>query len=85
MAKIATIPITIASPPDEAECTSNYFVRYRLTGDESWTLLNGTGYTIDNPILIQPLAASTSYDYEITRNCCNGQNAPTTGTFTTDA
>lgn len=84
MAKFATIPITVASPVPDGECTSSYFVEYKLTGSEGYTLLNGVGTTFDNPIIIEPLVPSTSYDYRITRNCCNGQSAASTGTFVTD-
>lgn len=83
MAAYADIPIVVASPVPAGQCTSSYFVRYKLTGDIGWTLLNGVGTTLDNPIRIQPLAAASSYDYEITRNCCNGINNTTTGSFTT--
>lgn len=85
MAKYADIPITVASPVPDGECTSSYFVEYKVTGDEGYTLLNGVGTTFDNPIRVEPLIAATSYDYRITRNCCNGQSNATTGTFTTPA
>lgn len=85
MAKYADIDINIASPPVDEECTTSYYVEYRIIGELGWTLLNGVGYTTNNPIRIEPLAPSTDYEYRITRNCCNSQSATTEGSFTTPA
>lgn len=83
MAQKAILPITISSPPIEGECTSSLYVEYRETGALGWQLLNGIGYTTDNPVVIQPLNDGTNYQYKITRNCCNGQQSVKEGTFTT--
>jgi hypothetical protein len=85
MAKYADIPITVASPPTEGECTVTYFVEWRPVGQVGWNLLNGNGFTDDKPFRIEPLSPSADYEVRVTRNCCNGLSNFTTQAFTTPA
>lgn len=85
MAKFQEIDVAVSSPIPPEECTESYFVQYKVVGDAGWTLLNGVGYTVLNPILVQPLAPETDYVVQVTRNCCNNQNATSEITFTTPA
>lgn len=72
----AEIPVTVASPVPDDECTFYYIVEYKLSGDTGYTSFN----TSDNPIVIQPLVSDSSYDVRVTRVCCNGISS---GTATT--
>lgn len=76
MAKQAKIPIT------DVTCTSSLFVRYRVSPSGAWSTQDVN--ILGTDIYIMGLADSTTYDYEITRTCCNGQLSGTTsGSFTT--
>lgn len=81
MAKLVSIPITIASPAVDDECTQYYLVEWKLTGDVAWSSMG----TTDNPIEIPNLAAATDYDIRITRYCCNGDIKTSETTYTTSA
>lgn len=85
MAKYYDQTITVASPVPDGECTSSYFVQYKVDGDAGWTLLNGVGTTFDNPFRVEPLAPLTQYVIRVTRNCCNGQNNYSEISITTPA
>jgi len=80
MAKQVSIPIT----DDGAQCENGYNVRYKLTADMDWTVIPGT--FASSPITIDGLSPSTSYDFEITRVCCDlTLSDPTIETFVTTA
>lgn len=81
MAKTASIPITDHN--DGITCTVRYGIRYRLTGAPTWISAEDQ---FDTPVTIPNLDASTDYDYEITRYCCDGLvSTAATGSFTTSA
>lgn len=80
--KSVSIPVILSSPAIEEECTQYYLVEYRITGDPGWTVLPATTL---NPIVVNGLIPSTSYDWRITRYCCSGDNKTTEYTETTPA
>lgn len=76
MARRISIPFT-----DTPDCQAYILVEYKLTGE--------TGYSFSqqyftNPAVIDNLADDTSYDFRVTRYCCNGvASTPVTFTFDT--
>ena len=74
----ATIPIT--DHGDVGVCTMQYNVRHRPSGTTPW-ITSLPQY--DTPVLIDGLIFDASYDYEITRQCCDGAvSTAASGTFT---
>lgn len=78
--KRVSIPIT--NEADEDGCTQYYQVRYRRVGFTVWETLYPN--PIQSPIVIERLPASTDYEVEVTRVCCNGESSlAATTTFNT--
>lgn len=66
---------------DGSTCTTSYYIEYKKTVDSNYMVL-GTQYA--SPLVIDNLDDDTSYDFRITRTCCNGVIAtPTITTITT--
>lgn len=76
MAQTVTIPIA----DHDTACTAFYLVEYKLTGDPGYTF---SQQYFDSPIVVNNLADTSSYDFRITRQCCNGATGTPT-TFTVD-
>lgn len=76
MAQTVTIPIS----DHDSECTAFYLVEYKFTGDPGYTF---SQQYFDSPIVVNNLADAASYDFRITRQCCNGATGTPT-TFTVD-
>lgn len=75
MAKQVTIPVTTS------DCIQYYIVEYKTTGDPGYTF--NQQYFVQ-PIVLENLADTTSYDVRITPYCCDGTvGTPTTTTFDT--
>lgn len=82
-----TANIIITDHNDGVTCTSFYGIRIKQTADSAWTVLpNQYGTLGGSPaayyVTIEPMVDDTSYDYEITRHCCNGSiSVAATGYF----
>lgn len=85
MAKRVSIPITLSSPPIENECTSEYLLEYKLSGDAGYTALPLFPPPEDNTIVVDNLVAASLYNFRLTRYCCNGDNKTTEFNYTTSA
>lgn len=87
MAREVTIPITDHNDGDT--CTSYYGIKIKLASVDNWTTLpNQYGTLTGSPavwaIIIPNLEDDLTYDYEITRFCCEGTfSQAATGTFLT--
>lgn len=76
MAKQITIPLTTS------DCILYYLVEYRVTGNPGYSFQQNY-YT--QPIVLQNLSDTTSYDVRVTPYCCDGTvGTPTETTFDTD-
>lgn len=86
MSKQAIIPITDHNDGDV--CSIDYTVKYKLGTSDVWTtLVNQVPVLYGSPaiyvFMLQPLDDDLVYDYEITRNCCDGlTSVAASGSFT---
>ncbi len=80
MPKRAIIPIT--NENQTTGCTRSYRVRYRVAGSPYWQPLAPD--PLAQPIVIQNLEDGQTYEAEVTRVCCEGQESlPAIATFNT--
>lgn len=86
MAKRVTISLNVSSPIPESECTVEYLLEYKLSGDAGWTALPPFPPPADYEIVIDNLVADSLYNFRLTRYCCNGaQSEPELFNYTTSA
>lgn len=87
MPKNVTIPITDDVTSPATECISYYDVRYWVTGNPQTILapLSPLPLVSGTPsIVLSNLQDGLTYNYSITRYCCNGTpSSAATGTFNT--
>lgn len=66
MSVTVTIPIEETSP---ATCTLAYTVQYKRSIDQAYQTLFPSPFT--SPIVVHGLLEDSTYDFIITRQCCN--------------
>jgi hypothetical protein len=72
------IPVTHA----DEDCTQSYRVEYKRASETQYQVLSPSPSV--SPIVIGGLDACTTYNFRITRRCCNGQESViATGSKTT--
>lgn len=63
------INISLPITDDGSQCNSGYRVEYKRSIDTGYTLINWVGAV---PIEVYNLEEATTYNFRVTRNCCDG-------------
>lgn len=58
---------------NDSECTQYYRVEYKKDFETQYQVVSPN--PVSSPVIIEGLDACTTYNFRVTRRCCNGQDS----------